>query len=156
MSERVLIGPDARIYYNAGTYGSPTWTEIDTVKDVSRTSEWERSDVTCRKHRRKRAYVKTIQEQSFEFELTAFVTDAAYLALEAAFDGSDSMEFLVLNQAITVNGARGIRGSFHVTKLDESQPLNGHITCPIQLSPADSANAQARVTVTSGTLGPVT
>lgn len=156
MADRVRIGANARVYYNTGTFASPTWVEIETIRDLTRTSEWETTDATCRKHRRKKVNAKTLVSHSFEGELTCMVDDAAYLALEAAFDADDAMELLVLNGAKETNGVRGIRGAFHVTKLDEAQPLNGHITTPIQFQPADSANPLARVHVVSGSVTAVT
>ena len=43
-----VLSENAKLYYNSGSYASPTWVEICNVKDVTLSLEKDEVDVTTR------------------------------------------------------------------------------------------------------------
>lgn len=43
-----ILSEDAKLYYNTGSYGSPTWTLICNVKDLTLSLESAEVDVSTR------------------------------------------------------------------------------------------------------------
>ena len=46
-----IPGIKCKLYYNTGTFGSPTWTEISSVEGVVPNAEWDSGDVMLRDRR---------------------------------------------------------------------------------------------------------
>ena len=44
----VKLGLDARLYMNSGTYASPTWSGLNTVRDLTLNLETGEADVSTR------------------------------------------------------------------------------------------------------------
>ncbi len=65
----VKLGLDARLYMNSGTYASPTWSGLNTVRDLTLNLETGEADVSTRSNQGWRATVSTLKDASLEFEL---------------------------------------------------------------------------------------
>lgn len=147
---RVRLGKHAKLYYNTGTSGEPVWTEITTVTNVTLTSEFDETDITCRRHGGQRAKDVTILERNIEFDFISFEGDTVEAALEGFHDAETPKEYLALNGSVATVGKKGIRGTFLIKNWPEEQSIDGHITRQgIQLIPADAETMPVRYTVPS-------
>ena len=54
------LGMDAKLYRNSGSFGSPIWTEVTNVKDLTLNLEKGEADVTTRANGGWRATVGTL------------------------------------------------------------------------------------------------
>ena len=61
------LGMDAKLYRNAGSFGSPIWTEVTNVKDLTLNLEKGEADVTTRANGGWRATVGTLKDASIDF-----------------------------------------------------------------------------------------
>jgi hypothetical protein len=83
----VRLGLEAKLYRNTGTSGSPTWTEMTNVKDLTLNLEASEADVTTRGNAGWRATLAALKDASIEFEMVWDTADAAFTAIKDAFFG---------------------------------------------------------------------
>lgn len=105
----------AAVYRNAGTYGTPTWTFIGLVRDVTPSMKWNRSDASARQTKAV-LQAKTQMAISGQIVVRADDADAGYQALfDAAMATSASaLDLMILDGLITVEGAKGVRAHMNL------------------------------------------
>lgn len=141
-----LAGLDAKLYYNAGTTDTPTWTEVERARDVaisdfgvnqveanSRESKWE-------------AYVNGLIKLGMTFTyLHSRGTDTVRDALLGMVTGRTAKEFAVMDGDITLDGAQGVRAYFNMEKFAPTQDLEGAQVWDASLKPAYRVESGSRV-----------
>jgi len=152
-------GHDMFLYYNAGSYATPTWTVIDEIGDVS-ISEFTRAVAELR--RRASEFAKglagTFDPINVEFELRHGLTEAVFEALRAAFFAGTNMEFQIMSGDITSADAEGLRAYFIISQFPWEQPLDDVSNHSVRLTLAyqnDSSDVEidpSWVAYTGGTL----
>jgi hypothetical protein len=110
----VKLGINAKVYRNTGTYGSPTWTAIDLVRDASMNLPWDFGEASARVTKVK-LYAPT--QIDFNIQITVRMDDAdtAYNALWDAMVTPVALDLLVLDGPVTTEGVRGVRCHFYVS-----------------------------------------
>lgn len=146
----MLLGLNAVLYRNTGTYGSPTWTAVTCVSDLKVDPSWDTVEIPTRASKIKKNG-KTLLGVAITGSLKSHLTDAAYLAIIAALMSQTTViDFMVLNAGNTDTGAHGFRGEFLVTQGGEDQGVGSGIKTDITFVPADTDNAFSTVLVTAG------
>lgn len=115
-----LTGIAARLYRNTGTYGSPTWTAANLVRSVTPGAAWDFSDASARETRAK-MFEPTQVDLSGSFEMRADALDASYVAILAAAMARTTVDLMILNTAITVEGGMGFRSQVTLSQSGETQ-----------------------------------
>lgn len=141
------IGIKAKLYYNTGTYGSPTWTAINLVGDLQVNFSWDEGEGTTRASR-----VKQFANSVANLELTGTIrtepADTAYVALRNAAISDIAKDFLVLNGANNEADTDGFRFDGKVGGWGEDQ---GRGVAPLfktfTIKPSVSANNPKHVVV---------
>lgn len=114
-------GIDGAVYRNTGTYGSPTWTEITNVRDVSPAFPWDMGDASSRATPVK-LYRKTQTDWSTQVVVRTDDADAGYQALyDSAMGAGLPIELMVLNGPVTEEGAAGVRAHWNVSLAGTAQ-----------------------------------
>lgn len=99
---------------NTGTYGSPTWTEIELVRDVNPAMPWDMGDASSRATRAK-LYNKTQIDIPYSIVVRADDADTGYVALfDASVSPTTVIDMMILDGPISTEGAMGIRCHFLV------------------------------------------
>lgn len=142
------LGLSAKLYRNTGTYGSPTWTEISAVRDLTLSDAMSEADVTRRASGGWRETVATLREASIDFDMVNVADDTQVSALRAAYAARTIVEFAVLDGDVLTPGTRGLRASCQVTKFELSQELENAQTYSVTIKPAPSANAPSEMVIT--------
>ena len=142
-----VLGMNAKLYYNTGTYGSPTWTEISNVRDVTLSLERGDSDITTRGGGGWRQSVATIADGSVDFQMVWDNTDTAFAAIKTAFIEATTVEFLVLDGSSSTTGNQGLRAEMAITSFNRNEGLEDALTVDVSAKTAYSANAPAWYTV---------
>lgn len=146
----MLLGINAGLYYNTGTYGLPTWTEITDVSDVKLDLSFQKVALPTRNSKVIKSG-KTVAEAPLQFTIKQHLTDAAFLAVWAALiSNTDVIDLMVLNAKDDVNGARGVRGEFVLYSLTDDQAITNALVYQIAAEPADTDNDFSTVVVTAG------
>lgn len=143
-------GIGGRLYYNTGSYGSPTWTHADFVLSVAPSMPWDWAEAGNRATRAK-LKMKGRADLSFQVVMKADDADTAYLAFRAAaVSPSAVVDCLILDGLISVEGVKGWRGEMLVGLVSCAQDPDGSIYDTFELHPTFTTNADGPSTVIMG------
>lgn len=124
-----------KIYRNTGTYGSPTWNEIDGVKDVNVTQSATEDDVTLRRHGGFKATGVPERDLMIAFTMLQDGEDADYVALDAAWWSGDLIDVAAVDGDIETSGTVGVRFWAAVTKADRDESNAAFVRVSFELKP---------------------
>lgn len=146
------LGIDCVLYYNSGTFGSPTWVECDMVSDVQVSAAWNSGDGSTRATR-------VVKEGRTQLPLSIsgkMIADksTAYVAFRTAFLAAGSsgiIDIMCLDAPSTSNGADGFRFEAEVHDWSRSEGLGDVVFRDFVLKPSIfGSNAVQSVVVASG------
>lgn len=120
----VIRGKDFKFYRNSDDPydNTPTWTLVENIKDLTRNREKALADASTRASSY-RMQVGTLKDLSVEFGMVYDTDDTDMIAFEDAFENDENVEILLLDQLISVTGARGIRLMAQVTNFGDDENL---------------------------------
>lgn len=139
----LVLGMNAKLYRNAGTYASPTWTLIGNVKNLTLNLESAEADVTTRSNAGWRATVPTLKDASIEFEMVWDTADTNFEAIKDAFLTNATVEMLVLDGLVATVGSQGLRATCNVVSFTRNEQLEEALMVNVTMKPGFSANAPA-------------
>jgi len=143
------LGKDATLARNTGSaFGTPTWTAVPHVQDLTRTDARAESNVTG-KNEDIATFDTSYRVVKVSFKLVYVKGETALAAFVTAFEANTPLDMLVLNGKLTTVGAYGTHADWKIVKMDESQPLDGNVTYDIEMVPAKTANTPVKVTIAS-------
>lgn len=140
------VAVKAKLYRNSGTYGSPTWAALDLVKDVSTGSPWDMVDASVRGSRVK-LYAPTQIDFAINMTMRIDYADTGYQAIRAAAVSAAALDLLVLDGAITEEGAQGFRADFHVSLTAQDQAIGNVLYDSFDLKPGVATNYPKAIVV---------
>lgn len=118
----IKLGLEGKLYRNAGSSGSPSWTEIVNVTDVTTNLTKATADVTSRANDGWRAQRGTLKEGEITFEM--FNDGGADFAFfMAAYLANDVVELLALDGPESTPGNQGLRATFDVVDMTRTEAL---------------------------------
>lgn len=133
-SSAVQLGIDGEVYRNAGTFGSPTWTAVSLVRNVSSGMVWNMADASIRATAAV-LQAKTQVAISGSIEVRADPADAGYQVLFDASRGRTPADLMILDGPITQEGCKGVRGHMNLN-FEQDQNINDVIYTRFAFSPA--------------------
>ena len=142
-----VLGMNAKLYRNTGTYASPTWTVVSNVKDVTLSLETGEADVTTRAASGWRQSIATLKDAGLEFEMVWDGTDAGFTAVKDAYMNGTNVEFLVLDGDESTTGSQGLRAEMSIMTFSRNEPLEEAVTVSVSAKPTKADNAPAWHTV---------
>lgn len=119
----IKAGWEYKLYRNTNTYASPTWNEVDNVKDLQMPHGGSADDVTIRRHGAYKASMLAQKEIGATFEMLIDYDDADFTAFRTAHYNRSTIDVIICDGDITVSGTKGMRFVAAVTKFDEDQSL---------------------------------
>lgn len=141
------LGIKAKAYYrSAGSYESPTWTEITLLSDFAVNPSWDEGEANDRGSRVKMS-AKTLLGLEFSGKLKKKPGNAVYEAVMDALVGDDVLDLLVLDGDIEADGTRGWRVDCQVHQANEDQGLGTVMYEDITFKPYPSDNPPYAVKV---------
>lgn len=144
---KVKLGRNHRLYRNTGTYGSPVWTLITYVRDVTVPLTKTEIDTSSRASEFL-LLAGGLIAAGVTFEILDRDSDATLGVLIDAFLASTAIEFLVLNGPVATVGSTGLRMTCEVFDVSGSEPLDGAATKSVTIKPTEADNPPAKFTVT--------
>ena len=150
----VKPGIGGRVYRNTATYGSPTWTAQQSVKDCTPSIPWDMQEAGSRETRAK-LYAKTRADLGVQLVMRAddAATDFNAFA-DAAVSPTAVLDLLILDGLISVEGVRGFRAEWNVSLSGQPQEIDGVIYDTFDLKPAWSSNGYPRTVVMGAASAP--
>jgi len=140
MATPVEMGYESSLYINTGTYGSPTWTEIDLARDVTIGETIPKVNVTTRRTARDGWVANDygLKENNISFDVlipAAGESNTAYDALLAASRARTPVDILhVEGGQISTDGLDATRSVCGVFGGDKGEPLQDASTRSFELS----------------------
>ena len=134
-------GLDCKLYYNAGTYGSPSWTLIANVKDV--TLSVEATDITVA-NRSASGWSESIQglkAATISFQIDWDTSAAGFTNVRDAFLNGTEIEIASMDGAIATSGSQGLRATMIVLSFTRNEGLEDIVTADVSIRPTPNANA---------------
>lgn len=124
-----LVGRECKLYYNAGTYSSPTWTEVTKAIDVDVEFSKSYGDVSARDSgwRKQKAALKELS-MSFGYRYRQGVSDTVFDLLRNNAITDAVVELAVLDGASNVANNEGFRAYMDLA-FNETQPLEDGVMC---------------------------
>lgn len=125
-------GRKSKLYVNAGTHASPSWTLIDRAQDVTvplskeRVEQDDRSSPFKKKHGGGKEF-----QLNFGYTYKKG-TDAVYSILLDSFLNDTAIELLELDDLVSVTGAKGWRGYMEVFGFEKGQELNNTVSIDVE------------------------
>ena len=142
------IGIDCKLYRNTGSYGSPAWSEITKVKDVTLNLDKNEIDVSTREAVWT-AIRGGLKNGSLDVSYQAVAADTVLDALITSFMSNTAIEFAVMDGAIATSGSKGLRASMEVMTMPREEQLQGAVAYNFTMKVTYSANAPTWFTVGS-------
>jgi hypothetical protein len=153
----VHFGRDARLYYNSGTYGSPTWVAINAVRDVA-IPDGDRVSIDASG----RDYgIELVEYGNLKLRVEGKIrvnhsdTAFAYLQVKALLSTSLStsiVDLMILSGDKATDGNTGFRFESKIGKwFGEDQNIDQILWRPFLFTPcvpSETANVPASVVVT--------
>lgn len=145
------IGILSKLYYrSSGSFGSPTWTAISLIRDITQNSKWDIAEVVTRASRAKKG-APTLYDMSISGSIKAVVDDTAYLVVRAAFLAGTVLDIMCLTGASNNDGEVGVRYESVVEDMTQDQGSGSVLYDTFTLRPhAASTNVVQTVVVSSG------
>jgi acetylornithine/succinyldiaminopimelate/putrescine aminotransferase len=138
----IRLGMEAKLYFcAAGIGGSPTWTELTNVKNVSLALQTGEADVTTRGNSGWKATAATLKEGSIEFEMVWDTADAGFTAIKNAYFGNTLIGLAAMDGTIATNGSQGLWADCMITNFSRDEALEEAITVKVTAKPTYSTNA---------------
>jgi hypothetical protein len=144
-----LLGILANLYFNTGTYGSPTWSAVKLVGDLTVGGEWNSGKVVTRASRVEYEAMTTLK-LACSGKLKADLTDTNYLALIAAMVAGTVINIMALDATSTTTGSQGWMYDAQVKKGNQDQTPEGVIFTEFEITPYPSGNPAQHALVTAG------
>lgn len=136
-----VLAEDAKLYYNTGTYGSPTWTLIDNCQSLTLNLSKDAVDVTTRASQGFKEYVDGLIDASIEWGMLWDTEDTAFTAIRTAFFNKTAIEFLILDQEYDNTAAQGLRAICMVENFTRAENLGEALTVSVTVRPVANSNA---------------
>lgn len=131
------IGHAAKLYRNTGTNASPVWSEIKRAKDVSVPLTKGEADVS-RRESAWEMFIGALKSVGLSFGyLHKRGTDPDRTALLASFVSGTPIQFAVMDDDITADGAFGVKFYGEVFEYPLDQPLKDGQTVAVVVKPTE-------------------
>ena len=146
----VKLGMDAKLYFcAAGIGGTPTWTLLANVKNVTLNLQKGEADVTTRANNGWKATAGTLKEGSIEFEMVWDTSDAGFTAIQTAYFNNTLIGVAAMDGAIATVGSQGLWADCMIIDFSRGEPLEEAISVKVTAKPTYSANPPIWKTVSS-------
>lgn len=145
MSE--VLGMNAKLYRNTGSYGTPVWNEIPNVRDLTLNLETSEADATTRANAGWEATVTALKRGSIDFEMVWDTADDDFTAIKDAYFNNTSIDIAAMDGDIAVSGKQGLRAVFAVSGFSRQEPLVDVLKVNVTIKPTYSANPPIWYTV---------
>ena len=148
---KIPLGYQAKAYINTATSGTPTWTEIDIIRNVTLNLEKGEADVTTRGAKGWKEVLPTLKEATIDTEAVWDAENTLFAKLLDAFLNDTNLEFLFLDGDVKTKGSQGLRAVCGIFKFSRDEQLDGALIANVSLKPTYGAVKPSWFTVTTGT-----
>jgi hypothetical protein len=117
----MTLGINSKLYYNSGTFGSPTWVEMSNVSDCKVDSNWDDADGSTRA-----SPVKMSEPTQLNLGVGGKMLpdqSVGYLLMQTRYYARTLIDIMALDGGSATNTAEGVRFEAKITTWAEDQGL---------------------------------
>lgn len=137
------LGFEFKLYYNAGSYESPDWTELKAVGDVNVPMAMDEADATTRGSEGFKQYLPSLADMGLETTLVWQPGDTNFDALRTRYFARSPVELYIANGDVATPGTEGLRVTMALFKFDSNQTMAERVTAAVSFKPTPADNAPA-------------
>lgn len=135
-----VLGKNCKLYRNTGTWGSPTWVEVENVKDLTLGLVYDSADVSTRAGGGVARKEPALLTASLEFDMVRDTDDADQTALLTAFFASTLVDMAVAEGAIATSGTKYYRQEWKAADGSQTEALADAKRVALKWEPCFSSN----------------
>ena len=140
------MGIDGKLYFcAAGIGGTPTWTLLSNVRNVTLKNTKAEADATTRTNNGWKAVVATLKEASIDFEMVWDPADTGLAAIYGSYMANTIRGIACVDGDIAGPTANGFKADCMVSSIDREEQLDGVMTLKVTVKPTYSAHAPALI-----------
>jgi len=143
-------GINCKAYYNAGNYGTPSWTELTCINDLQENSKTMTADSNSRA-----SWINLKVGTSGDLSWNGNMKrdgSAPHLVVYKAMKAKTSLDLLILDGGVAVNNSMGHRADCLIIDTSNNQNRSERLYDSIEIVPTESANLPKHVIVTGGVI----
>lgn len=149
MAAGLRVGLKGYLYYNAGTYNSPSWTAISIVNDkVMLGLEKTMAAFVCRGSTFEEN-LPLIKKAPLSWKMLSDTSDSVHDVLRDMFINDTVADLAFADDAIATSGTRYWRADYYLSKFPMDQPLDQANNVEVEAVLARSSNSRSFTTVGS-------
>ena len=138
----VPLGLDGKLYRNSATWATPTWNEVDNVRDLTQNLEKGEADLSARNTGGFRARRGTLKDGTIEFGMNFDPADPEFTAIKDAFFNNTVLDMAAMSGDITTTGEQGLRAEMDVLNFSRNENLEEGMTVDVSLAVAPPQTGQ--------------
>jgi hypothetical protein len=137
----VKLGLEAKLYFcAAGIGGTPVWTLVTNIKDLTLNIDKGEAEVSTRGGGGWKATIGTLKDASIEWEMVWDTADAGFEAMRSAFFGGTLLGLAVMDGPVAEAGSEGLWADCAILKFDRDEALEEAVKVSVTAKPTYSAN----------------
>jgi hypothetical protein len=134
-----IRGLDCELFYNSGTYASPTWAAVDAVRDANYEISMNEVDASRRGSGGWRQNETTLRDATLNVTFVKDKDDTSFVAIESAAQAGTAVELVAYDGANAV-GSDGLDAKWKCTSWTETQDLEGIVVIEAVFRPTPDAD----------------
>lgn len=138
-----VMGKDAKLLRNTGTYASPVWDTIDNCRDLTLGDAMTEVDVSARDGGGFEMTDVGLQKLELSFQMIGDYGDADFVALQTAYYARSVVLCATASKAPATSGAQYVKMAAKVTKFEKSEELDGVTMFDVTIKPTRAIEAAA-------------
>lgn len=139
-----MLSMNCKTYLNTatgeGAWETPTWEEVDIIRDLTLPEEYDEIEVTARLSGGRKQFEPGLVDNPIEFDVLYKPGNELYDALAEAARTRAPIDLAIMDGDITVAGTQGLRGMFKIFKFTRDEKLADAVRVPVAIKLCHSDN----------------
>lgn len=130
-----VMGKDAKLVRNTGTWASPTHNTIDNCRDLTLGDSMTEVDVSARDGGGFEMTDVALQKLELSFQMVGDYGDADFVALQTAYYARAVLLIATASGAIATQGTQYVKFPAKIVKFEKSEELDGVTMFDVTIKP---------------------
>ncbi len=135
LSQTHVMGKDAKLVRNTGTWASPTHNTIDNCRDLTLSDSMTEVDVSARDGGGFELTDVGLQKLELSFQMVGDYSDADFVALQTAYYARTPILIATASGTIATSGTQYVKMGAKVVKFEKGEELDGVTMFDITIKP---------------------
>lgn len=134
-----ILGLDCEVFYNSGSFGTPSWDPVDAIRDATLELAVNEVDASRRGSGGWRQMETTLKEATLNVTFVKDKADTEFAAIASAVKAGTAIELAAADGA-NASGTEWLDAMWKATQWNETQDLEGVVLIEAVFRPTPDAN----------------